>query len=287
MRSGERVIVEDVRESEMFKGQPSKDALIDAGICAVISTPLVAITGNLLGIISTHFATPHRPSERELHLTDLLARQTADYLERKRADQIEATLVGEIQHRSNNLLAVIQTIAKQSFSATHTLAEAKETFERRLHALAGANRELTKSNWSGVNLNELVRLELQPYAERTTVDGIDIILNPQHAQNFSLTLHELATNAAKYGALSNGSGRIGISWTITRQSNNNKLEFKWRESGGPQVIAPARQGFGTALLKGTFPDVRIDYAVEGLNCEFAIPLGQDAGDQIEIPLSSR
>ena len=275
MRSGERVIVEDVRESEMFKGQPSRDVLIDAGVCAVISTPLVAITGNLLGIISTHFAAPHRPSERELHLTDLLARQMADYLERKRADEIEATLVGEIQHRSNNLLAVIQTIAKQSFSATHTLEEAKETFERRLHALARANRELTKTNWSGVNLNELVRLELQPYAERTTVEGIDIILNPQHAQNFSLTLHELATNAVKYGALSNGSGRVGISWTITRQSNNNKLEFKWHESGGPPVIAPARQGFGTALLKGTFPEVRIDYAVEGLNCEIDIPLGHE------------
>jgi two-component sensor histidine kinase len=136
-------------------------------------------------------------------------------------------------------------------------------------------------------LNELVRLELQPYAERTTVDGIDIILNPQHAQNFSLTLHELATNAAKYGALSNGSGRVGISWTITRQKNNNKLEFKWQERGGPPVIVPARQGFGTALLKGTFPDARIDYAVEGLSCEIAIPLSQDAGDRMEMPLSNR
>jgi PAS domain S-box-containing protein len=272
MRSGGRVIVEDVRESEIFNGQPSKDVLIDAGVCAVISTPLVAITGKPLGILSTHFVTPHRPSERELHLMDLLARQTADYLERKRADEIEATLVREIQHRNNNLLAVIQTIATQSFSGNRTLAEAKEAFERRLHALARANRELTKSNWTGVNLSELVRLELQPYAERTTVDGMDIILSAQYAQNFSLTLHELATNAAKYGALSNGSGKVGVSWTITRQSNNNKLEFKWQERGGPPVIVPTRQGFGTALLKGTFPDARIDYAVEGLSCEIYIPL---------------
>jgi PAS domain S-box-containing protein len=273
MRSGERVAVEDVRESEIFDGQPSKDVLIEAGVRAVTSTPLTASTGNLLGMISTHFATPHCPGERELHLTDLLARQTADYLERRRADEIEATLVREVQHRSNNLLAIIQTIAARSFSGNLTLAEAKETFERRLHALARANSELIKSNWSGVNLSELVRLELQPYAGRTTVDGFDIILNPQHAQNFSLTLHELATNSAKYGALSNGSGRVGISWTITRQSNNNKLEFKWQESGGPPVIVPTRQGFGTALLKGTFPDARIDYAVEGLSCEIDIPLG--------------
>ena len=142
----------------------------------MVSTPLVDITGNPLGIVSTHFVTPHRPSERELHLMDLLARQTADYLERKRADETEKTLVREIQHRNNNLLAVIQTIATRSFSGNYTLAEAKETFERRLHALATANNELTKSNWGGANLSDLVRLELQPYAERTTVDGMDIIV---------------------------------------------------------------------------------------------------------------
>ena len=275
MRSGGRVIVEDVRESEIFAGQPSKDALIDAGVCAVTSTPLLASSGNLLGMISTHFAAPHRPSERELHLTDLLARQTADYLEGKRADEIQATLNREIQHRSNNLLAVIQTIATRSLSGSYTLAEAKAAFEARLQALARANKELTKSNWSGVNLGEIVRSELRPYAERTIVDGIEVILSPQHAQNFTLTLHELATNAAKYGALSNGSGKVGVSWTITRQNGNNNLGFKWRETGGPPVVAPTRHGFGTTLVKATFPDARIDYAVEGVNCEIDIPLVQD------------
>jgi two-component sensor histidine kinase len=267
------VIVQDVRESELFAGQPSKHVLIDAGVCAVTSTPLIASTGNLLGIISMHFVTPHRLSERELHLTDLLARQTADYLESKRADEIQATLADEVQHRSNNLLAVIQAIATRSLSGTYTLAEAKAAFEARLQALARANTELTKSNWSGVNLSEIVRLELQPYAERTIVDGIDVILSPQYAQSFTLTMHELATNAAKYGALSNGSGKVSVSWTIARQSKNSKLTFKWQERGGPPVIAPIRQGFGTLLVMSTFPDARIDYAVEGLSYEINIPIG--------------
>jgi len=282
MRSGERVIVEDVRESEIFAGQPSKDALIDAGVCAVTSTPLMASSGNLLGMISTHFVTPHRPSEREMHLMDLLARQTADYLEGKRADEIQATLAREIQHRNNNLLSVIQTIATRSLSGSYTLAEAKAAFEARLQALARANSQLINSNWSGVNLSEIVRLELQPYAERTVIDGIDIILSPQHAQNFTLTLHELATNAAKYGALSNGSGKVGVSWTIMRQNGNNKLGFKWQERGGPPVIVPTRHGFGTTLLKGTFPDALIDYAGEGLSCEIDIPIGQD-----EVPVPEK
>lgn len=277
LRSGERVIVQDVRESKLFAGQPSKDVLIDAGVCAVTSTPLIASTGNLLGMISTHFVTPHRPSERELHLIDLLARQTADYLEGKRADEIQTTLAREVQHRSNNLLAVVQAIASRSLSGTYTLAEAKAAFEARLQALARANAELTKSNWSGVNLSEIVRLELQPYAERIIVDGIDVMLSPQYAQSFTLTMHELATNAAKYGALSNGSGTVGVSWTIARQSKNSKLEFKWQERGGPPVIAPTRQGFGTLLVMTTFPDARIDYAVEGLSYEISIPVNQNYG----------
>jgi PAS domain S-box-containing protein len=277
MRSGERVIVEDVRESEIFAGQPSKEVLLDAGVRAVTSTPLMAGSGNLLGMVSTHFAEPHRPDERELHLVDLLDRQVADYLERRRADENEATLAREIQHRSNNLLSVIQTIATRSLSGNNSLVEAKQAFEARLQALARSNRQLINSNWSGVNLSEIVRLELQPYAEHTKVDGIDVILNPQHAQNFSLTLHELATNAAKYGALSNGSGIVGVSWSIGKgQSNNNSLTFKWRESGGPPVAAPTRQGFGTTLIKATFPDAQMDYAVEGLSCRIEIPLGPPA-----------
>jgi PAS domain S-box-containing protein len=275
MRSGDRVIVEDVRESEIFAGQPSKEVMLDAGARAVSSTPLMASTGNLLGMISTHFANPHRPSERELHLLDLLARQTADYLERKRADEIQAILAHEIQHRSNNLLAVIQTIATRSLSGSHTLSEAKAAFEARLQALARADRQLSKSNWSGVNLSEIVWSELLPYAERTVVDGTDVILSPQHAQNFGLMLHELATNAAKYGALSNGSGKVGVYWTITGLSKNNKLQFKWQERGGPPVVAPTRHGFGTTLIKATFPDARIDYAIEGLSCEIDIPIGSN------------
>jgi two-component sensor histidine kinase len=133
---------------------------------------------------------------------------------------------------------------------------------------------LSKSNWSGVNLSEIVSLELQPYVGRTKVDSIDIMLSPEHAQYFSLTLHELATNAAKYGALSNGSGTVYVCWTIRRQGNNDNLKFKWQESGGPPVVVPTRQGFGTTLIKATFADARVDYAVEGLSYEIEIPLNQ-------------
>jgi len=273
--SGERVIVEDVTLSDIFIGQPAQKVLLDAGVRAVISTPLTSSTGNLSGMISIYFARPHRPSERQLHLLDLLARQTADYLVRKRGKAIEETLIREIQHRSNNLLAVIQAIAHRSLSGEITLAQARAAFEARLQALARANRQLTRSNWSGVNLGEIVRLELEPFAGRTVIEGGNVMLGPQNAQGFSLALHELATNAAKYGALSSASGKIGVSWMVSSEGGGNILKFKWQERGGPRVTVPTRYGFGTSLVRATFRDARIDYAAEGLTCEIEVALGQD------------
>ena len=273
IRSVERVIVEDVRTSDIFAGHPSQNVLLDAGVRAVISTPLTSSAGNLLGIVSIHFSRFHRPSERELRLMDLLVRQTADYLERRRAKQVEEMLIREVQHRSGNLLAVIQAIAHRSFSNDYSMAQAREIFDKRLQALARASRQLTKSNWSGVSIKEIVRVELEPFATQTTFDGMNVVLEPQCAQNLSLALHELVTNAAKYGALSNKNGKVDVFWTITSERKNNSLKLKWQERGGPIVVAPTRYGFGTLLIKSTFPDVTLNYAIDGLNCEIGVLLG--------------
>jgi two-component sensor histidine kinase len=97
------------------------------------------------------------------------------------------------------------------------------------------------------------------------------LLSPQHAQNFTLALHELATNSAKYGALSK-SGKIEASWTIEPDQSGSVLKFRWRESGGPPVSPPTRQGFGSQLLKGIFSNVSLEYPVEGLRCEIEVHL---------------
>jgi PAS domain S-box-containing protein len=274
VRTDERIVIEDVATSQTFIEQPLANALVDVGVRAVISTPLMSSSGNVLGVISTHFREPHRPTERELGLLDLLVRQAADYLERKRAEEIEETLVREIQHRSNNQLAVIQAIAHRTFSGDRPLAEEKKVFDARLRALARANRQLTEANWSRVNLSEIVRSALVPFGDRAVIDGVDIMLGAQHVQNFSLALHELATNAAKYGALSNESGRVEIFWTIAGGGKDDILKFNWRERGGPPAKVPNRHGLGTLLLRETFTDVRIDYLAEGLTCEIDLLIGR-------------
>jgi signal transduction histidine kinase/CheY-like chemotaxis protein len=273
IKRAQRVVVEDVRSNEIFAHQPAREAVLAAGARALYSTPLVSSAGKTVGMVSVHFATPHRPGEHELRFMDLLARQAADYLERKRAEELARTLVREVQHRSNNLLAVIQAIAKRSLSDDRSLPEAREAFEARLQALARANRELIKSNWSGANLDDIIRLELAPFAQRMTTRGDNLLLSPQQAQNFCLALHELATNAAKYGALSNANGKLDLSWSVASDGRSRRLRFKWRETGGPPVVAPTRRGFGTSLIKATFADVRLDFARDGLSCEIAVPLG--------------
>jgi two-component sensor histidine kinase len=105
------------------------------------------------------------------------------------------------------------------------------------------------------------------------IEGMGVMLGAQHMQNFSLALHELATNAAKYGALSNESGKVEVFWTIAGNGKDNILKFKWKETGAPPVVAPTRLGFGTSLLKAAFADVRIDYLVGGLTCEIDLLLG--------------
>jgi len=268
MVSSEQVVVDDVLTSEIFVGQPTQKVLLDADVRAVMSTPLRSSKGNLLGIISTHFSRPGHPSERQLRLTNILARQAADYLERKHSEQVQQTIVLELQHRSNNLLAVIQSIAQRSLAGGHW----KKAFEARLQALARANRALLKSNWGGVDLTQLVRGEMEAFSRHASISGASVLLSPQQAQNFTLALHELATNSAKYGALSKTTGKVQASWTIEPSQSGSLLKFRWQESGGPAVKPPAYEGFGTQLLKAVFSDVRLEYPVEGLRCEIEVRL---------------
>jgi two-component sensor histidine kinase len=141
--------------------------------------------------------------------------------------------------------------------------------------LAGTHRQLTKSNWSGVSLSEIVHLTLEPFAARTEIFGPNVMLSAKNAQNFSLALHELATNAVKHGALSDAGGNISIVWTVASNDGGAVLKFQWQERGGPAVLAPSQRGFGTLLLESTFSEVNLDYAREGLTCEIHVPLGKN------------
>jgi PAS domain S-box-containing protein len=243
------------------------------GIESLAFIPLVA-NGKLIGKFMTYYDAPHVFDDDELDLSLIIARQLALSIDRKRADETEKILVAELQHRTKNLFAVIQALALRSLRGNNVLDDARRAFIGRLTVLARSYERLTNKSWKGASLKDLVRLELEQFGSQAAIDGNDVILSPQAAQNFALALHELATNAAKYGALSNSDGDVAIGWTVVGTNGRGVLQFSWREKGGPPLVKPQRDGFGTSLLKLTLGEARIEYAPDGLIFEVDLPLDQ-------------
>ena len=263
------VVIDDVAAADL--AEPIRAALAQESIRALAFIPVIA-DGSLIGKFMTYYDAPHAFTEAEMMIAVNLALRLGFAIEHKRADEARVIATRELQHRCNNLLAVIQAIAHKTLAGT-ALDDARLAFEARLQALARAHRQLLRSNWTGVSLDEVVRQALEPFGPRSEIAGSDVTLSPKDAQNLSLALHELATNAVKHGALSSPSGRINIAWAVRGGDGGRVLSFHWQERGGPPVVAPTRRGFGTTLLKATFGDVRFDYAPEGLMCEIDVALG--------------
>jgi len=194
-------------------------------------------------------------------------------------------LFRELQHRSNNLFAVIQTIASQTLIEGQTVSDAKEVFAGRLHALARTHGMLAKNAFLGAPLKEIVAQELATFSTQTTVTGCDIALNTRAAENFALIIHELMTNAVKYGALSTREGRVDIQCSRDG-ANEGQFLFVWRESGGPLVAPPTRKGFGSAILvevaKQFSKDVQVKYEPTGLIYQLQLLLSAIEAPRIEI-----
>lgn len=168
-----------------------------------------------------------------------------------RAEALHVLLVEELNHRVKNTLAVLQAIASQTFRSA-SKAE-RETFDGRLGALSRAHDLLSQEKWVGADMHNVINRVLEPYSvlrtPRISITGPKLPLTPPRAVMMSMILHEIATNAAKYGALSNDTGKITIDWTLLPDASAPKLQMTWLESGGPYVSAPTRKGFGSKLIE--------------------------------------
>jgi PAS domain S-box-containing protein len=404
LRSGHRIVVPDAEECDLMAGSADLDHYRLSGIRAVQSTPLVSRSGELLGMISTHWREPHHPSEDSLRLIDMLARQGADLIERnrneaarldgeaklrllasivessddaivtkdldgiitswnrgaerifgysakeaigkpvtilippdrhdeeptilervRRGDRIDhyetvrlhkdgsrlnisltvsplrdaagnivgaskiarditdrkraeaqiVVLAREAEHRAKNVLATVQATVHLSHSDTPE--GLKRSIEGRIQALANVHRLFVETRWTGADLRTLALDELSPYCQegdaRAQVDGTNVTVKPEVAQALAVILHELATNAAKYGALSVPGGRVHLGWS---QASGQRLILRWTETGGPAAKPPTHQGFGTRVMKSVIGslkgDIRPEWREDGLVCEIAIPV---------------
>jgi two-component system, chemotaxis family, CheB/CheR fusion protein len=216
---------------------------------------------------------------RPIDETDMILVGIEDITERRHQEERQKLLAAELGHRMKNMLATVQSIASQTARNAASISSFTENFSGRLQALGRAHALLTGSNWTGAPLGEVVREALQAYgaaAERIRIEGDDFDLEPSAALILSMIIYELATNAAKHGALSSASGRVEIAWQLVRAEFGPALRLTWQEQGGPPPTRPTATGFGTSLIEQGLAyeldgEARLDFLGTGLRCEMLIP----------------
>ena len=203
-----------------------------------------------------------------------------DITERRHAETQRSILVGELNHRVKNTLATVHAIAAQTFANSMSTKEASSAFEARLIALSRVHDLLTQERWEGADLNVVVRKAIEPLdaeQSRFDIEGPSVWLAPSAALSFALALFELATNAAKHGALSTEQGDVSVVWQIKGGGEERRLHMRWIERGGPLVVPPTRKGFGSLLVERALAQelggqVQVDYRSSGLLCTIDAPM---------------
>jgi PAS domain S-box-containing protein len=212
-------------------------------------------------------------------------RVVQDVTERKEAEERQKLLIDELNHRVKNTLATVQSLATQTARGTDSPEAFRKAFEGRLIALSQAHDQLTRRHWKSADLRDIVEGATGPHLagspeapDQIAIEGEPITVTPRVALTLALGLHELTTNASKYGALSVPAGHIDVRWRIERNASQPpSLWFEWRERGGPKVAVPERQGFGTRFIEGSVASelqgqAKLDYDPAGLVCTMEIPL---------------
>jgi two-component sensor histidine kinase len=208
----------------------------------------------------------------------------------KRSEEINLLLIAELQHRTRNLLSVVSSLSKETLASCGSLSDFAGMFDARLAALSRVQGLLFRENSNVVTIGELVRLELQalgahPDGQRVTVGGPEVALPHRSVQILALSLHELATNARKYGALGTADGRLAVTWRVTVEDGNRHLALLWRESGVAlyEKTASARKGFGRTLIEESLPyqldaKTRLEFGDNGVCCSVLMTLDSGDGD---------
>ena len=215
-----------------------------------------------------------------------------DIADRKRHEKQQTILVNELNHRVKNTLATVQSIMSQTLRNSQTTEEAERQLHGRLVVLAKAHDLLTQQSWEGAPLRQLIEGTIAPHCvagvDRFDVEGPDVWMSPKQALAISMALHELCTNAVKYGALSLDKGRVRVTWTVAENAGQPELQLRWSEVNGPPVTPPGHRGFGTRLIERGLSqeldgEVRIEFRPNGVICTINAPLGTESSAVVDAP----
>jgi two-component sensor histidine kinase len=240
--------------------------------------------GTLVSVASSALRGRLRQYEARARLEDLHdgeERLRAALDKERRAAEHQRVLINELNHRVKNTLATVQSISAQTLRTADTKADAREALEMRLLALSRAHDVLTRESWEGADLVEVIEKALEPYQSsgesRVHITGPHVRVTPRMSLALAMAMHELATNAVKYGALANKTGTIEVSWELQNGVAPPSLTLRWIEAGGPPVVAPRRRGFGSRLIERTLAhdldgQVAITFPPTGVVCTVDAPV---------------
>tara|TARA_R110000822_G_scaffold230728_2_gene362854 strand:+ start:254 stop:1297 length:1044 start_codon:yes stop_codon:yes gene_type:complete len=229
--------------------------------------------GGMREVVWTCTHAPLRNADGEV---EFVMQNALDITEKHRSELENRVLIRELGHRVKNSLATMQAITRMSLIDTKSIAEAREDLLARMHAMSEVQNLLVDRSWRGSRIDAILVNALVPFGYvqdgpcRIHLDGPPAAVSAKQAQALSMALHELATNAAKYGALSNDDGTVHVTWTLSDKESGH-LALTWREAGGPTVLEPTRKGFGTTMLTRILAqeikgEIAMDYRTDGLVC---------------------
>ena len=279
LRQGRTVVIPDIR----LDPRTARNAgpLEAVAVRSLINLPIVE-RGHTVAILYVNDGEFRDWSEGETGFLLDVAQRTRSALARLQAEERQAILNAELAHRLKNNLALVQSIVSQTLRMAPDIASARSTLADRIRALATAHDVLIKGHKDAAPVEEIVRstASLLNEAGRVSINGPQVELGPTAAMTLVLICHELATNACKYGALSEEHGHVDVRWTVEGDASGSEtFVFEWTERGGPAVTVPSRAGFGTRLIEiglsgsaGALAE--LDYAPSGLRCRLAAPLAE-------------
>ena len=274
LASGGPVSVIDLKTETRFAIAP---LLHDHGATSGVSVPIAGRDGRAYGVLGAHTAHRRRFEEYDVSFLSAIANVIAGAIQRRQLDQRQELMIRELRHRSGNLFSQLLALFSQTAKTSRSVPDLMAKYEARVLALANAHRLITEGGWKATSLTDVLRALLGPYLDRISLNGPDVFLEPDPSFALSTALHELATNASKYGCLSNATGRLDLSWSVGRTARGLTLALDWKESGGPAPKRGRKPGFGTRLVTMVIQrqlngEVHPTFRPQGLEVHLVVPL---------------
>lgn len=271
------VYVADIQADPLWREY--RDLAHQHGLRACWSTPIMSRMNTVLGTFALYHREPRAPEPHDIEIVTLLVKIAALAIERERGREQRLLLMQELSHRVKNSLAVVSAIASSTMRP-HVEKSRYEDFQQRLMALAQVQSLLTQTNWEGIDILDLIKnVATTPFKtgdERISFQGPPVRLPAELTLPFALSIHELCTNAAKYGSLSSDDGRVMVAWGFEIDDGTERFVLRWKERDGPPVSEPNKKGFGSRMIRSAFAqsvggDAVWHYRAQGVECEIHIP----------------